>query len=650
MEALRDGQEVDVDGVLDGRDLAVQIRRHAQSLPSGVVLRRARVQGTMDLSFLSLPGQLRITNSTFEMPFDLEGASVGLLDLGGSRLPGLQADGIQVGKDVFLDEGVHASGSIRLIDSVIGGQLSCQGTFNPAQAPEGFGGAAIEGDGSTIRGGVFIGPGTYRRGARFTYAKIGRSLAIEGDLIAGETDDLALLLDASDIGGDVIIEEDTRIRGTVSMVGASIGGELNVRGFLVRHNSVAHTILADGMHVGQGANFDGPFRSSGSVRLIGAAIGGQLSFAGARISSADAESAADSNYDRGIASTFGEGVCGDRISVAGNVLFVDNFSSKGSIRLSHSDISGQLVFRDAHIVTRLDQTAVSCQAASVGAGVFFSGAEIAGGIDFQRSIVQDQLAFRDTQLPSDSSALIDLTRIRIAGTLTWRPASRPGARVDLSEAQVETLDDRLEYWPVDIDVRDFEYETIGPTSDRDVGKRLDFVGKSMGQFSAQTYDQLARVYERLGSRDAVRIVRIAREESRWRSSAASMAMWQRALADLARVIFRATTSYGYEPMRAGIFLLGFSALGSVVFGVGFFADRMVPVELTVEQAFAAPVYSLDLLLPVVDLGQVSSWVIGYDGSWLAWALLCAYWSFVFGGWILTTAFLAGVATVVRRDD
>lgn len=60
-------------------------------------------------------------------------------------------------------------------------------------------------------------------------------------------------------------------------------------------------------------------------------------------------------------------------------------------------------------------------------------------------------------------------------------------------------------------------------------------------------------------------------------------------------------------------------------------------------AFHAAAYALDLLLPVIGLGQKSAWQP--QGS----AVLYWSWALTAAGWILTSAVVAGLTGILKRD-
>ena len=77
--------------------------------------------------------------------------------------------------------------------------------------------------------------------------------------------------------------------------------------------------------------------------------------------------------------------------------------------------------------------------------------------------------------------------------------------------------------------------------------------------------------------------------------------------------------------------------GCVVFGV----HHPVPLGPDKAPPFNALIYSLDLLLPVINFGQGHAYTATGGYQWLAYLLTAA-------GWILATTIAAGVARAVNR--
>jgi hypothetical protein len=59
-------------------------------------------------------------------------------------------------------------------------------------------------------------------------------------------------------------------------------------------------------------------------------------------------------------------------------------------------------------------------------------------------------------------------------------------------------------------------------------------------------------------------------------------------------------------------------------------------------SYHGAVYALDTLLPVVDLRQQAVWIPRGGVAWWAWASILA-------GWVLTTAVVAALTGLLKRD-
>jgi len=96
-----------------------------------------------------------------------------------------------------------------------------------------------------------------------------------------------------------------------------------------------------------------------------------------------------------------------------------------------------------------------------------------------------------------------------------------------------------------------------------------------------------------------------------------------------------TVGYGYRPWLAGLL-----ATGAFVFA-GAHPAQFRQASATVPD-FQPVVYILDALLPIVDFGQEKAWVPRDSARMWAWGLTGA-------GWVLTTAFVAGLTNALKRD-
>jgi hypothetical protein len=143
-----------------------------------------------------------------------------------------------------------------------------------------------------------------------------------------------------------------------------------------------------------------------------------------------------------------------------------------------------------------------------------------------------------------------------------------------------------------------------------------------------------------------------------------------------REALRLTIGYGYRPLRALWWILGFVLLGAVLFHWGYEARLITPTEESAYHTFVANgvpprhypafssfVYSLENFLPVVDLHQGAYWRPNpnhnranrrHPPRWAsetlsARALRCYLWLHILAGWGITPLLFAGLSGLLRAD-
>ncbi|MEH0824361.1 MULTISPECIES: hypothetical protein [unclassified Micromonospora] len=222
----------------------------------------------------------------------LAAARLGTLDCRGARLenttgPALDADGLQVDQSVFLQDGFTATsaserGTVRLLGAHIGGQLNCGGA-----KLENATGPALNADNLQVDRNVFLHDGFTATSAseqgtiRLIDAHIG-SLSCGG---AGLTNTVGPVLDADgfQVDRDVFLDDGFTATsaselGTIRLPGARIGGLL-VCGGARLENTAGPALDANGLQVDQDVILDDGFTANsadGQVVLVlaGARIGG----------------------------------------------------------------------------------------------------------------------------------------------------------------------------------------------------------------------------------------------------------------------------------------------------------------------------------------------------------------------------------------
>ncbi|MFQ5567939.1 MAG: hypothetical protein ACE5EU_16425, partial [Paracoccaceae bacterium] len=89
--------------------------------PYGVRLTGARIADTLTLEGCHGLRTLNLNACDIEQTPVLRDAAGGTLNLSGTRLPGLAADGLKTSGGVFLRHGFEAAGAVRLLGAEIGG-------------------------------------------------------------------------------------------------------------------------------------------------------------------------------------------------------------------------------------------------------------------------------------------------------------------------------------------------------------------------------------------------------------------------------------------------------------------------------------------------------------------------------------------------
>jgi hypothetical protein len=273
-------------------------------------------EGEVRLVGAQIGGDLDCDRGTFKNPLRK--------DVGGGGVA-LNADGADVRSHVFLRESFTADGEVRLLRAQIGRDLDCSGgTFrNPPQKEVDGSGKALNADGVSVRGGVFLCRQAGRRGKGFTAegevrllrAQVGGNLDCRGGSFdsppqedSPETGD-ALSADGVSVRGDVFLNAGFTARGELRLLGAQIGGSLDCSGGTFKNPpreglpGSGRALSADGVKVSgsiflcrQGGERGEEFRAEGEVRLLGARIRGELSCEGAKLAVLNAQGARISQH------------------------------------------------------------------------------------------------------------------------------------------------------------------------------------------------------------------------------------------------------------------------------------------------------------------------------------------------------------------
>jgi hypothetical protein len=344
------------------------------------------------------------------------------------------------------------------------------------------------------------------------------------------------------------------------------------------------------------------------------------------------------------------------------------------VNLYRAEIRGSLDCTSGHLIG--DEPLSLVEARVGGDALFHQGFETGGVLDFRLAKVEQSLSFNDARFIGTNNNGLDAGRATIGGALYWVDIRlTPLTQLDLSDAHAGALWDDAASWPAPgkLMVNGFVYGDFsgGPSN---AEQRLEWLNRQPKAMLAQPqpYRQLATVLREDGAEEGATRVEIAKETAL--TAYGGMPMSER----IWRIALRITIGYGYRPLRALWWVLGFVSLGSVLFRRGYRARLITPTEEGAYEAFCRTgdppphyppfssfVYSLENFLPVVDLHQGTYWRPNphhrpagagpaceaetgrktLPAQMLRWYL----WLHILAGWTITPLLFAGLAGLLRND-
>jgi hypothetical protein len=401
-------------------------------------------------------------------------------------------------------------------------------------------------------------------------------------------------------------------RGEIRLTGAHIGGNLDLSGATLADRG-GYALFADLLTVDLNMTYVDRFTAQGEVRLGGAHICGQIDLSGAHL-----------------ANPGGRALFADGLVVDLRVACRDGFTACGEVRLPGTRIGGQLNLSGASL-TNPGGLALFANQLIVGHSMVCEAGFVAhGAVSLARANIGGILRLTGACLTNPGGVALDLEESHLAA-LTLRPAQRPDGIVNLTNARVGRFRDEPDSWPATLHLRGFVYDTL-ENDQVSVRERLRWLTLHPGTYTPQLYNQLATAYRRTGQEEAARAVGIAKQRRRRAAlkPAGKLLNW----------LLYVTVGYGYRTWLAGIWLAGLIAVGTWVFSHAYPAD-FTPAS-THPGAFDPLAYTLDVLVPVVNLGRQNAWQP--QGPALYWS-----WVMTGAGWVLTTTVVAGLTGILKRD-
>jgi hypothetical protein len=569
----------------------------------GVSLVGARIIGDLDLGRGVVGCAALLRGCRFDGVLRLSEAAMRTVDLADSVLDFLDAPAVTIAGDLIAD-GCRVK-AISLYAASISGRLSLNGAH-----VGGLGRTALFADRATVASGLFCRFGFNAEGeCRLIDAQISGGLDMTGAHITNPGH-IALRADRIRLEGSLVCGGGFTANGKIALGGANIRGQVVFNGaHLINPEQTAldaGSITADdGLFFGEG------FKADGEIRLLHAHTRGSVSFDGAHLVNPGKIA-----------------LHADRLT-ADNGLFCDQgFRAEGQIRLVVARIGGQLAFNSAHLSNNVDDALTASGLTVDGSMLCEDGFRVDGKITLRGAKISGVLGLRDAIITNPDKLALDLTRFQ-ADLLRLNDAVVTGI-VDLTSAHVRAVHDDPQHWPSRTLFDGLVYEDLQPYAPASGHSgRLAWLNCDEPGYRAQPYEQLAGYYRRLGHDEEARRVLVAKQRRRRTGS--------RLPSKLVSYALDVIVGYGYRPGRALGWLVLLLTVGSVYFAV----NRPAPIDPSHHPHYQPILYTADLVIPVVNLGQAGAWNPTGGAQWVAATLTAC-------GWILATAVIAGVTRVLAR--
>jgi len=402
------------------------------------------------------------------------------------------------------------------------------------------------------------------------------------------------------------------------------------------------------------------------------------------------------------------------LRVRGSVVFSDSFVAEGAVDLQRMKAGGALIVRQAQFRNPASQSAneallapgvaaLHLTSARIGALVYLgpevliegfvaaagmrvenafviwngvsvtAGRATLSGMSFMNATFGDVLVITGIKRYEGTFSLQGATTTAIAEDCTlWRdPAT--GAIRENTSIELDGLTYKSFLQPIDAPL-DISWQT------RLKWLKMQRRESWTSDFHPQPFTQCAEVLRKMGNTHDASMLLFERE--RLRLSSRNVGFWDKIGGRLLGIF----AGYGYRTQRALYWAVGVWLVGAVVFGLASQLGQMRPasehviVEAEYQDTGKIPrdyeplkpaLYSLDLLLPIVEIGQERFWLPRDPGErtpnaaaalphlpswttravdWLigGWLPKAYYYFEIAMGWVLITTALAGFSGHLRR--
>jgi len=693
----------------------------AEAIPSRklpitlVELSNAVIDSKLDLAGTKLKLLLRFIDCKFEAKIILDEAKIIGFDLLGGSAKTIAAEGLTASGSLRLC-GTERFGSgqgpritqLRLSGAKINGNLDLH-----RAALTGFDNSALLADGLTVGGNILLNDGFTAEGeVRLDGSKIQGNLDCTGATLSNKNGS-SLSADAAEVTGSVYLRAGdlpfTSV-GVVNFEVAKIEGDLDCSGGHFTATAFSkdeppqaeqdvYAIIAHNLKVGADIKFmkkgtaaQPKFVAKGVVALLNAQIGG------------------DVRCDEGHFEFPGEvALWADGIIVSAT-MYLDSAETDGILRFSQAALklglsAEKVVFNPSQRYRGWFKDASQFDLGEKACGIYAPDAAI-GGV----------FSWREIRKISQAGAEGNPCWLHLSGAKIDVMRDDPGSwneldRFDITDCNYERLSDekpseatdwrlqqldreyailngsRLQNWTLGwrafwgaLQVQAIKLLQLSNLDlaayvegelERHRAKQIEEAGR---RFKPQPYLQLARTLSAAGHQNSAKTVltRLERNRIRYSGYWAPRQLWQWFL--------DATLRYGYSPFRPVLILGVWALICAFLFQIAFDHGQIVSIRerqsssgsgsLLPEYTFNPVIYSIDTLVPIVDLNQKRNWIVdplsshprlrNRQADWLGSAAgvldslphltggLIVFNTFF--GWLMTSLFAAGITGLTKESN
>jgi hypothetical protein len=535
--------------------------------------------------------------------------------------------------------------------------------------------------GATVPNSLRLWQCQFMEAVNLSYCELNGSLAFSGSLT-----ETGLDLDGAVIKGDVFLNNQFGAAGEVRLLGAQIGGDL-ICGGAQLDGKGGYALSMDRAVIGGGVFLDEEFRATGSVRLLGTQIDGSLGCSSAQLDGKDENA-----------------LSMDGAVIKGDVFLDEKFQAVRQVRLLGTQIGGNLACGSAQLDGNGGE-ALSMGGAVVKGDVCLDGEfRATGEVRLLGVQIGGNLNCRGGTFTATQGFSFSAEGAQVVGSWFLQNLPRPLEKANLQGFCVGRLVDESDAWGQNLALDGFSYERLAGAAPVDAPSRIAWLrlqrsthlGDSTGSqsFRPQPWKHLQRVLRDMGHAEDARQVAIAFEDhvrhigliGQTPASWGPARSWIYKYASVfLHWAFNMLIGYGYRPLRLVGWMVGVWFFGAAIYWCAAVQGVMGPsnplvfndpklraachanwyvcTELPQEYAGFSPLaYSLDLLLPLVNLGQEKDWaplIPQPRASW--WSEWLGHWTFkhvtrlvvwleIMFGWVASLLLVAVFSGLTKRRD